>query len=64
MIIIEKKSRLKAAREIASRVRRGERRKEAMLAVSLSMRQPEVSFMCTTRTLYRWLEEFKITLPR
>lgn len=62
MLILEKKVRRDSARRVYSLVRHGARRKEAMLLVSTSLRQHD--FKCTTRTIYRWLKEFKITLPR
>lgn len=60
MIILPKKIRNKAAREVHRLVMSGVERKRAFLVVSTSLRSDD--FKCTTRTIYRWLGEFGISL--
>lgn len=60
MLILPKKIRQRTVMQIRSMVASGTPRKQAMFRVSSALRTSE--FKCTTRTLYRWLKEFRISL--
>ena len=62
MIILPKKVRVASAREVRSLVISGVPRKKAFLQVSVSLRAD--GFKCVPRTIYRWLKEARVTLPR
>ena len=62
MIILPKKVRVAHAREIRSLVVSGVPRKKAFLQVSVAVRAD--GFKCVPRTIYRWLKEARVTLPR
>ena len=62
MTILPKKVRVASAREVRGLVASGVPRKKAFLQVSVSFRA--VGFKCVPRTIYRWLKEARVTLPR
>ena len=62
MIILPKKVRVASAREVRGLVVAGVSRKKAFLQVSQSLRAD--GFKCVPRTIYRWLKEARVTLPR
>ena len=62
MIILPKKVRVASAREVRRLVVFGMPRKKAFLQVSVSLRAD--GFKCVPRTIYRWLKEARVTLPR
>ncbi len=62
MTILPKKIRVASAREVRGLVAAGVPRKAAFLQVSMARRAD--GFKCVTRTIYRWLKEARVTLPR
>ena len=62
MIILPKKTRTASAREIRRLVVGGMHRKKAFIQVSTALRTE--GFKCVPRTIYRWLKEARVTLPR
>ena len=62
MTILPKKIRVAHAREVRSLVAAGVSRKKAFLQVSVALRAD--GFKCVPRTIYRWLKEARVTLPR
>lgn len=62
MIFIEKNARIAHARQVRGLVASGITRKKAFLQVSLQLRSE--GFKCVPRTIYRWLKEARIALPK